>query len=105
MANVKMNPVFEGFSKKIGDLVFVQTNGKTYVRKKVIPRQVNSEAQQRIRALFRETVEAWKELSRDTQNNWDEAARGKAMSGYNLFIRVNMKRLKTGKPAAANPVD
>jgi hypothetical protein len=52
-----MNPIFQGFSKQIGDLVFVQTNGKTYVRKKVIPRQTNSEAQQRIRALFRETVE------------------------------------------------
>jgi len=97
MADVKTNPVFEGFSKQIGDLVFVQTNGKTYVRRKAIPRQVNSEAQQRIRALFRETVGAWKGLNENTKLLWDDAARGKGISGYNLFISVNMKRRQAGE--------
>ena len=37
MADVKINPIFEGFSKQIGDLVFVNTNGKTFVRRKGNP--------------------------------------------------------------------
>jgi hypothetical protein len=33
MADTKLNPIFEGFSKKIGNLVFCERNGKTIVRR------------------------------------------------------------------------
>jgi hypothetical protein len=33
MADVKLNPVFEGMSRKIGDLAFVRQNGRTFVKR------------------------------------------------------------------------
>ncbi|PKL35950.1 MAG: hypothetical protein CVV44_20775 [Spirochaetae bacterium HGW-Spirochaetae-1] len=105
MADVKLNPVFTGFSKQIGDLVFVRRNGGTYVRRKGIPRQPNTEAQVKIRSCFRETAAAWKGLNGEQRQSWEEAARAGNISGYNLFFKVNFPRLRAGEAVTATPAD
>ncbi|PKL40547.1 MAG: hypothetical protein CVV44_02780 [Spirochaetae bacterium HGW-Spirochaetae-1] len=105
MADVKLNPVFTGFSKQIGDLVFVNLHGKTFVRKKAIPRQTNSEAQLLVRDCFKKTIEAWGRLNDDQKKAWEKEAHGKNMSGYNLFFRDNFRHLRAGETVKTLPVN
>ena len=63
MADVKINPVFEGFSRQIGDLVFVTLNGKTFVRRKGNPGNPKTLKQMGVRNSFSELVRDWSSQS------------------------------------------
>jgi len=105
MADVKLNPVFTGFSKQIGDLVFVNLHGKTFVRRKAVPRRTDSEAQLVVRDCFKKTIEAWGSLDDAQKKIWEHEAQGKSMTGYNLFFRDNFRRLRAGETVETLPVN
>ena len=87
MADVKMNPVFEGISRQIGDLVFMRKNGKTFVRRKGTASTTKTEGQIRTQTVFGNTVKAWNSMEEWTQELWESAAKGRGMTGYNLFMK------------------
>ncbi len=103
MADVKLNPVFEGMSRKIGDLVFVRQNGRTFVKRLGEWNGEATGAQKLVRDAFARMAGAWKLLSEAARLKWDSAARKGAMSGYNLFMKTNMKSLKDGRALTLLP--
>jgi len=52
-----------------------------------IPTNPRTEAQQANRAIFTAAVLAWQNLTTDQKNGYNEKAKYKHLSGYNLYIR------------------
>ena len=103
MATIQLNPVFEGMSKQVGDLVFFKKFGQTYVRRKGDYKDPQSEVQLQIRAAFSGLVESWRTLGAPLQSCWDEYAKGERYTGYNAFIGVNSKSQREGSPLVLAP--
>jgi hypothetical protein len=60
----------------------------TYYREPYyIPKNPRTAAQQAWRSVFAGAVSAWHELTPEEKAAYNENAKGKRMSGYNLFIR------------------
>jgi len=97
MADVKMNPIFEGLSRKVGDLVFFQKNGKTFLKPKGSRRDKNTEAQQEVRNAFSQLVGAWKDLNGIVNQSWLNYAKDKDGTGYNEFIGANHNAQRKGE--------
>ncbi len=98
MADVKINPVFEGFSKQIGDLVFVQSNGKTFVRRKGNPGNPKTLSQMGVRNSLSILVKDWASLKGIMHEGWKEWAKKKKKKGNNLFVSENFQNQRTGLP-------
>ena len=96
MANVELNPVFEGFSKKVGHLVFYKRNGKTFSRKSPAPRKSDSEKQVQVRKSFLTATAAWRQVKGVIQMSWKSAAQKKGQSGYNTFMEKNIEKVRNG---------
>lgn len=62
MAHVKMNPVFEGFSRSIGDLTFFNMDGKVFAKRKSSPHDPKTAAQTAVRFSFTEAAKDWKQI-------------------------------------------
>ena len=103
MATIKMNPVFEGMTRKVGDLVFFKRNGETFVRRRGEINDPRSEAQLQVRAAFSELVEIWHVLGEPVKACWDIYARDKRCSGYNAFIGANAAAQREGRPLELIP--
>ncbi|HNR89226.1 MAG TPA: hypothetical protein PKM65_12870 [Spirochaetota bacterium] len=97
MADVKLNPVFEGFRRKIGDLVFFNRNGELFVRRKGTQRNPKTSEQMEVRNAFTQLVNNWKGIGGILQRGWGNAAKGSDKTGYNLFIGANAKRQRSGE--------
>ena len=52
-----------------------------------IPRNPRTTTQQAWRSVFAQAVFAWQQLTPEEKMVYNERAKGKRMSGYNLFIR------------------
>ena len=101
MANVKLNPVFNSFSKSIDDLVFVTRDGKTFVKKRVAPDDPKSAAQMEVRRAFTDLANIWKMMGSYCElmhASWDAYAEGKSQSGYNAFIGANARSERRHEP-------
>ena len=98
MADVKLNPVFEGFAKKIGDLVFVTSNGKTFVRRKGNPGNPKTLKQMGVRKSLSELVIDWSYLTGIMHEGWKLWGAKKKMKGNNIFVSENFQKQRTGLP-------
>lgn len=96
MAKIELNPVFSGFSKKMGNLVFFERNGVLVVREHVVPRDPKTPAQRAVRAAFRTLIACWKGLDAERRGSWNAHARKGRMTGYNLFLKRNLARVREG---------
>ena len=96
MAEIHLNPVIEGISSQVGELVFFTRQGKTFIRRKVIPANPNTLEQQKSRNAFREVARRWQELSDENKTAWKDLVRGGRYSGYNAFMKANINRFKAG---------
>lgn len=133
MAKVKL-PLLSGqVSGSIGDITFVSKNGKTYARRKNIPRNTNSVKQQAVRTNFsalsdafigkRDSVvlkkydaqthmyvdtEPFGKLTDTEREAWVALARRRGLYpsyARNLFIAENQKRLlKLGENPIRTPI-
>ena len=60
---------------------------KHYREPYMIPYNRRTEAQQAQRQKYADGVAAWKVLTQEEKNQYNIKAKGKHMSGYNLFLR------------------
>jgi hypothetical protein len=96
MAIVTFHPLMRNVSKSLGRLTMSSWRGITYMtqkRKSVNPR---TPRQQKNRLRFAELVCRWQALSASARSAWIHAAEGRPLSGYNLFIRENIRRQSAG---------
>jgi len=98
MAKTTLNPVFESFSKKIGNLVFYTRDGKPYVRKNAAPTDRKSEKQIAVRNTFRCVVDIWKGAGGVVREAWKQDAKKLKKSGYIAFMGTNTKNARSDKP-------
>lgn len=80
--------LFTRDAKTLADerLIFSSLRGKTYVRRYVKPQDPKTEKQLKRRKLFREAVARWHRLEKEDKDHYDNRAKGRKMSGFNLFI-------------------
>lgn len=98
MANVKLNPVFESFSKQIGDLVFYALNGKTHVRRKVTPKNPKTTEQMAVRNSLSELAVDWASMNGLMHRGWTLWAAKKGMKANNAFVAENFDKQRSGQP-------
>ncbi len=82
-------PLF-GFSargKLDKSLIYSSWKGINYVKKYVTPANPKTPAQVAHRNLFSQAVSSWKSLADDEKSAWNNAAKGKPLSGFNLYVQ------------------
>ncbi len=98
MANIKLNPVFEAFSKKVGDLVFYTRSGKTFARRKGERKDPATSEQLEIRSTFSELASDWSTINGPMHRCWNQWALKKKKRGHNAYIGENFSRQRNGEP-------
>lgn len=98
MATIELHPLIESAAGRLGGLVITTWKGIHVLRGKGFPSNPRTPLQQENRSAFGEIVRQWRSLPPETKERWNDLARGRPLSGYNEFIAVNMRRLKTGSP-------
>lgn len=97
MSEVKMNPVFEGFARKMGNLVFFNRGGETFARRFTPPKDRRSPGQLSVRQAFMYVGDLWKGSNGVMRRSWEHFVKGKKYTGYNAFIAANVQRKRTGQ--------
>lgn len=94
MAKSKLNPIFTKINNHMGNIVFYKRRGIQCLRKYVIPRNPDTEAQRANRHTFRDAVKSWKELPGSEKDIYNRKVlkMKTSMSGYSLYISEYMKR-------------
>jgi len=77
----------------MGNIIYYNVKGHQYARSYSIPRNPRTEAQQKNRESFAEAVKIWQSLTEKEKSLYNHMAAGKPLSGYNLFISMQMKGL------------
>ena len=99
MSDVNLNPIIEGLSKRFGNVVFVQMNGKTYMRRIGKYHERNSEAQVAIRHTFTRCSEIWKSMPGILPEAWKVFSKNKGgRAGFGAFMHENFSRIRSGEP-------
>lgn len=98
MAKVTLNPIFDGISNSIDDLVFYRKGNDTFVRRKAGPSGSPSPAQRAAREAFRGTVSVWKCLAGIAQASWNAHGGRNGMIGYTAFMGANVSRQRDCRP-------
>ncbi|MBN8691198.1 MAG: hypothetical protein J0L72_10485 [Armatimonadetes bacterium] len=106
MATVKTPGVFEGYSGKLGNLVFRQTPQGTQMIERVRPKQPNTPAQMAVRERMRQAGKAWRGMTLEQAMAWKAYAqqqgrdpRGFVMDANNVFIRLAVRVLQVNPNA------
>lgn len=97
MAKIKLDTMLDEVNCRLGNVVYSEWKGVKYVRKYTKAKYANSEAQVEVRTAFAETVALWKPLPAAVKNAWDFHAKGKPLTGYNLFFKSNFSSIKKGE--------
>lgn len=104
---------FDEFSGSAGNVTAAKVKGRSYLKRKPIPFNPNTEAQQEIRNRFKLIAKAYKALAQEKKNLWDtnsKTALSRAvfgvratLSGINLFQRVNQNLALVNVPIMDTP--
>lgn len=111
MAKVKTPAVLEGYSGKLGNVVFRQTPTGTQMLERVRPRQANTASQVAARERLRRVGQAWKAMTPAQAEAWRTYAlqfgrdpRGFRLEANNLFSRLALRVLQVN-PSAPIPLE
>lgn len=96
MAKIKLDTMLEELSSRLGNVVYSEWKGIKYARKYVKAKDANSDAQAVIRKAFSRTIGIWKLLPKSVKSAWNFHAKGKPVTGYNLFFKSNFDHVKDG---------
>lgn len=91
MAKVIPASFIKSIHGHIGNIILYNVNGNQYARSYTIPRNPRTKVQQKNRTAFAEAVKLWQKLSDEDKSCYNLMAKGKPLTGYNLFISMNMK--------------
>jgi hypothetical protein len=97
---IRLNPIVEGFTHKLGNLVFYERGDETFARRLGDYRDAKSPAQLAVRDAFSELASVWKSMSGLMQRSWKEFSRNRKSSGsgYNAFMGRNTRLQREGNP-------
>ncbi len=95
MATVIWSALLSDARGKIGDVVFSGWKGRAYVRRRVIPANPNSAAQQAIRTAMTLCVASWQSFSVNEKASWTDYAASRAISTFNSFTQSNIVQERT----------
>ncbi len=105
MATVIWSALLSDARGKIGDVVFSGWKGRAYVRRRVIPANPNSAAQQAIRGAMTLCVASWQSFSANEKNSWIDYAASRAISTFNAFVQSNVSQERTDDWRILNPAN
>jgi hypothetical protein len=100
MAKVDTTVILRGISGKMGDIVFVNRDGKVHVRKRVVQHDPKTPAQRAMRDNMKQVVSEWQEMSPQEKDSWRRLAKArskskkKKISGYHYYVGRRMKELR-----------
>ena len=84
----KKTPLPPELLERVGkDLILSSRNGVPYLKRYARPTNPRTPSQRRARTALARAVHAWQAAEHAVKARWNEAARGKTVSGYTLFIR------------------
>ncbi len=98
MAKVKLNPMFEGISKSLGDITYRDCDVYIIAGRKNERTANPTEGQLRIRELFRDCANDWSRLPESVRKSWKLSSKGKRANGYQHFCATNVSELSDGRP-------
>lgn len=109
----KPSALAEDLNGSIGGITAAKNTACSYFKLKPIPTNPNTQAQKEVRARFKTVSLAYKALTEDEKKTWDISAKTKtgrsvfgikaAISGINLFQRVNNTLASIGAPVIKTP--
>jgi hypothetical protein len=91
MAKVVLASYIKSIHGRLGNVIFYNVKGNQYARAWSMPRNPRTAKQQKNRKTFAEAVKLWQSMSPGEKEAYNIMARGKPLSGYNLFISMYMK--------------
>ncbi|HOO73616.1 MAG TPA: DUF6266 family protein [Spirochaetota bacterium] len=89
MAEIDVNPIFQGIRNKVGNLVFYRRNGETCMRTLGSVKKSSTPAQVKVRSTFSMLIDAWNGISGIVQSGWNALATRNRMTGFNAFMKHN----------------
>jgi len=91
LAKAKLMPLIKSIHGRIGNIIFYNVKGYQYARSYTIPRNPRSRSQQKNRTGFGTAVKLWQDLPLKEKSFYNRLAKNRPLSGYNLFISMQMK--------------
>ncbi len=100
MAEIDLNPVFQGIRNKVGKMVFYRRNGETCMRTLGAAKKSSTPAQVMVRTAFSRLVETWRGLPGFIQAGWNALAKTSKKTGFNMFVGSNFRACYEGRAIA-----
>lgn len=100
MAEIDLNPVFQGIRNKVGKMVFYRRNGETCMRTLGAAKKSSTPAQIMVRTAFSRLVETWRSLPGFIQAGWNALAKSSKKTGFNMFVSGNFRACYEGRAIA-----
>lgn len=108
------NNRFSDCYSSVGNITFYHHNGECYYRRKSNPKFPGTTGQMEQLTLHRRAIKAWKELTHETQLQWNALAKNVKskrppfnanthISGYNLFVSAYHGLAAIGKESIPTP--
>jgi len=79
-------------SGKFRDKVFATRNGKTHLRKLVVPHDPKTAKQRLNRTRFADIIQSWKELPQSVKDEYNRKTKGTPKTGLNLYIEEQSRK-------------
>lgn len=106
MALVKYSPLIAEARGKVGDVIFSRNTYGAYVRDYVVPVQPGSSEQVKYQGYYATVIAGWQGLTQTQRAMWIKSAidwsrknvfgDGAKLTGFNLYVKLNMNRQKVG---------
>lgn len=98
MSQFELNPMFLRMRKSIGDMVIYERDGQLYTRVKGRKTGRNSPAQIAVNEAFARLSSDWSTAGPLMNSGWYILGDRKKLNGYNLFMKMNFKNEREGRP-------
>jgi hypothetical protein len=106
VAKIIYSPLVAGMSGAAADAVCSNWKGRHYVRKRVVPHNPQTDAQDTVRESMGRIPPLWRSLETQIKDVLDAAAVSSRMSGYNAFCHRNRlleETFESGDITPGNP--
>jgi hypothetical protein len=100
MSEFELNPMFLRMSRSLGDIVIYKRDGKLFTRVKGKKTAPLTPAQQEVTRTFSRLASDWASAGKGMHSSWYTRGELKKSSGFNLYMKINFKNEREGKPVA-----